>query len=353
MTPRPHPERTASAARRAPLVGVMLAMLASCDPDPVQTDVDQDTDAPTAALTWSVHRDADPLGMFMSAWGTGASDVWIVGGQPDEGVLLRGGPGGLDPIDLPEGTPMLNWVHGTSASDVWLAGLRGTLLHWDGSTFTSHSQDVPEAFWGVHAAEGQVLAVGGPFRAEGQQPILYHHDGTEWASLPIPSELSPSGLFKAHHDGSLFQVVGAEGTALSVAHDGTTAPVATGTGIDLITLHRAEGDAGSRLIAVGGRATGILMEHDGTRWNLLDEAFTGLSGVHDLGDGQVVAVGERGLTVHYNRTTGALTDNLQSPTLDLLHAVWVAPSGLAWAVGGNFYTSGDFRGVVLHGELAP
>mgnify|MGYP002065501325 CR=1 FL=1 len=72
--------------------------------------------------------DAAPEGALMSVWGTAADDVWVVGGQPDAGVVLRGSGDRFIRHELPPGTPMLDWVHGTSPDDVWVAGLAGTLL---------------------------------------------------------------------------------------------------------------------------------------------------------------------------------------------------------------------------------
>ncbi|MBN9161069.1 MAG: hypothetical protein J0I07_08905 [Myxococcales bacterium] len=68
-------------------------------------------------------------------WGSSASDVWAVG---DRGTIRRFGPKATEweIIESPT-TETLHAVWGTAADDVWDVGESGTILHWDGASWTT------------------------------------------------------------------------------------------------------------------------------------------------------------------------------------------------------------------------
>src|SRR5215813_1568126 len=62
---------------------------------------------------------------------------------------------------LPQGNP-LDGVRGSGASDVWAVGEAGTILHWDGSAWTSVSIGTTSWLYGVWGSgASDVWAVGG------------------------------------------------------------------------------------------------------------------------------------------------------------------------------------------------
>ncbi|MED5374689.1 MAG: hypothetical protein VX899_26965 [Myxococcota bacterium] len=292
---------------------------------------------------WDVELEMDSRGMFMSVWGAASDDVWIVGGQEDQGLLLRGAPGAWESVALPDDTPMLTWVSGQAADDVWVAGLGGTLLHWDGASFTDHSQPIEGAFWGVHPLGDQVLAVGGQFRQIGDGPVMYRMAEGQWEALDLPSELSSiESLFKVWRDGEDFVSVGADGVSLRVTPDGQVTGLPSGSNKDMVTVHSQNGDT---LVAVGGRSYGAVWELDGDTWSQTAETNAGLSGLWDVGDGRIVCVGERGIAGIYDRESQSFTEN-HPFTSQLLHAVWVDDQGTVIAVGGDF-VSDEFTGTLV------
>lgn len=312
------------------------------------------SDAEATPWSWEPIVQADERGMLMSVWGAQGEDAWVVGGSlTGGGVAFRLSPdGGLADVPLPDNTAMLTWVHGRGVDDVWVSGLYGTLLHWDGSSWTDRSLDVVEAFWGVHAGpDGTVVAVGGPFRQVGSAPVLARGDAASGLVLvDLPSDLTDfsENLFKVHHDGvDRFCAVGAAGVALSLGTSGPATSMPTGTAMDLVTV---EG-SGRDLVAVGGRGTGGVFELDGqgTGWSLAAEAPAGVSGVSLLEDGRAIVVGENGFAALWDRPSGDLVVS-EPVTIDLLHAVWVdAEEDVAWAVGGNWFGS-DYTGTLLRGS---
>ncbi|MCB9664543.1 MAG: hypothetical protein H6732_10530 [Alphaproteobacteria bacterium] len=323
-----------------------LLALAACaqGPDSDTDDSADDTDAPGAfQLDLAAERSDDPLGMFMSVWGAQADDVWVVGGQKGgAGFALRGSTGAFTPVDLPADTPMLNWVHGTAADDLWVGGVAGTLLHHDGTGWTSH--DLPEvgAVWGVHAAgPDDALAVGGSFFGTGA-PFAYRWDGATWAPLDLPADLpAKATLFKTHaHDGG-YLVVGSSGWALRVDAGGVRKVDTGESGEDLVTVHVAPGEAP---VAVGGTVAGRLWTWRDGAFVEEGAAFSRLNGVHVRPDGLVVSVGNDGIAGTWRAGDADLVEAARI-TRDVLHATWVAPDDTTYAVGGNFLTSKpDFHG---------
>jgi hypothetical protein len=322
--------------------------------DPSDTDTDEpgdsgDSGSPGPAIAWSPVVSDDARGAWLSVWGSAADDVWIVGGQPESGVVLRGSGSDFTEVVLPREVPILNWVHGTGADDVWIGGVSGTLLHWDGSDWTDHSLGVEEAVWGVFAvAPDDVYAVGGESAWGGETALARHYDGTSWSEVVVPDELSaPSNLFKVHAvSPTEVWAIGVGGVAM-VGSGTSFAPAPTGVAADLVTANASHGP----LVVVGGRGTGVIMEADGAGGLASSvQAGAGLNGVMVYPSGVAVVVGELGYSGLFDLETDELTDVLGSSN-DVLHATWGVPGGTMYAVGGNLYTTADsFEGIVLTAE---
>jgi len=258
---------------------------------------------------------------------------------------MRGNADGFSSLGVPEGTPLLNWVHGSSASDIWVGGLSGALLHWDGSSWSDHSVDMDEAFWGLYVVSpSEAYAVGGLSGWGGDTRVAMRYDGTTWTDISLPAELDESkALFKVHHDGTDIWMVGAQGAAL-VGDGDQFEPVATGVTADLSTIH-SRGDG--RVFAVGGQATGVIVS--GTRAEGLSEvaqAPARLFGVHALGSGDVIVSGFQGYLGRLSAEEALVP--IPTPTSQILHAVFGHDGKRLYAVGGNIGSiSDDFTGVIL------
>lgn len=295
--------------------------------------------------TWTAIAEADTRGAFLMVWSSAPDDVWVVGGQPDVGIVLRGDTTGLTEVPLPEGTPLVNWVNGTGPDDVWVAGLSGTLLHWDGSGWTDHSVDTEAAFWGLYAkGPDEAWAVGGESAWGGEEAMIHRWDGTSWTPLDVPDVLEPLGnLFKVHHDGSTLWSCGFKGAVVRSSDGTTLEAVSTGYPGDIVTVH---GQPGADPIFVGGRGTGAVLEVSGDAVAVTTQAPAGLSGVHVVDANTAVVVGERGYAATYDIATDTLTE-VTVPSDDVLHGVHVTADGTIWTTGGNLYTSGDtFEGSI-------
>lgn len=295
-------------------------------------------------IDWEIALDDAPEGVFLSAWGADADDVWVVGGQPDEGAVMRGSGTSFDAFDLPAGTPLLNWVHGSAADDVWVGGIEGTLLHWDGAVWTDHDLGVDEAVWGVHAASrDEAWAVGGESSWGGTAAMAFAWDGSGWDPLTLPPALADApNLFKVAEAGGTAWIAGVDGVAATIDGDVVTS-VSTGTAQDLVTVDAANGP----VVVVGGRNTGVVLEPAGDGLAVTTTARAGLQGVSVYADDRALVTGENGFSGIYHIDEDRLDEVL--PITDaVLHGCFVAHDGALYAVGGNLFTAGDtFAGVLL------
>lgn len=329
------------------LISTIFALYTACSgkssPQDSSTIPDSSIQDTAEELSWSVGIENASEGAFLSAWGIDSSDIWVVGGQAEAGIVLRGSQDTWTPHPLPENTPLLNWIHGTSDSDIWTGGLNGTLLHWNGTEWTDYRLDIEEAFWGIYAnSSNDIVAVGGESRWGGSQGRIYHFDGTTWTESSVPEEVaSVSNLFKVTHDGSQYWIVGVGGVVLQ--GDGTNfSAVPTGIATDLITVdHKA-----NRTQIVGGRGTGVVIDIEAGGLGAPTQAIAGLNGVSILDAERSFVVGERGYGAFYESGTFL---ELTSITLDVLHAAFVSNDDTIYAVGGNLFTSDPtFHGTILY-----
>src|SRR5215471_8242835 len=79
---------------------------------------------------------------------------------------------------LPQGNSLFA-VWGSEASDVWMVGEAGTILHWDGSAWTSASSGTTNILRGVWGSgESDVWAVG-------DLGTIVHWDGSAWTGVSV------------------------------------------------------------------------------------------------------------------------------------------------------------------------
>jgi hypothetical protein len=100
------------------------------------------------------------------------------------GLLLAVGPavaqaqgGGWEWMNpLPTGDPLYG-VWGSSGSDVFAVGELGTILHYDGTAWSTMSSGTTEQLYGVWGSSGSdVFAVG-------LHGSILHYDGTGWSAM--------------------------------------------------------------------------------------------------------------------------------------------------------------------------
>ena len=323
-----------------------IFLVTACEPSKPTVETATEDNAITGAY-WEPVLEQATQGAFLGSWSAQPETLWVVGGQHDDGVVQQIKQNEITNMELPQDTPLLNWIHGTDETNVWVAGLYGTILQWNGSTWIDHSIDIEEAFWGIYTlSTNEVIAVGGTSRWGGSQGVIYRFDGNAWTNIPLAPELAGIGnLFKVGHDGIRYWIVGSTGGVMIGDGNEFTA-VPTGIAVDLITVNSHQ-ETGKTFI-VGGRGTGVLLaaNPDGTVENIL-QIPAGLNGVQVYQDGKALVVGERGYGAIYDPTTESLQE-LEPVTLNILHNAFGFTTSTSYAIGGNLNTADEyFHGVIL------
>ena len=259
--------------------------------------------------------------------------VLTVSGTADEVVVAGGGQGNGQPSLVrrlrsgawssldPRATETLWWI-----SDRFVVGERG-VIYRRGDPLERLTAPTTATLFGVWGD----WAVGGSPLGGGENDVILRFDGTAWSKVPAPEALDVAYFKVWGSAADDVWIVGQQGVTLHF--DGAAwTRVTTPTRSTLLTV---SGRSKAEVWAVGGPPA-VLLRWDGTTWN--DEPLPfpapGLTGVSVAANGDVFVVGLAG--TRWRRVNGTWLDDSEEPALGDLHAVWVAPSGEAWAVGGNY-----------------
>lgn len=320
--------------------GVLFGLILAGCSDPPSTPPTPPDDGGAEQPGWQVVLDEGDLDRaVLSVWGTGPSEVFVVGGPL--------GNTGLSSLALrfdgsawhdlkPAGEETFWWVSGSGSDDVWMVGEEGRIAHWDGASWESHASGVTSTLWGVWAfSPTEAWAVGG--KPEGgvgpQNDIVLRWDGSAWVPEVLPGEPLGRSLYKVWGTSSdNLYVVGEYGTIWHRTAGGwaleSDPPIATGT------LFTVFGCSETEVYAVGGKD---ILQWDGMAWARLDVTiFNGVNGVSCGGPGEVAVVGNGGLKRRL--VEGAWVDELAVEPYGDMHAVWADGAGAFWAVGGDFFS---------------
>lgn len=296
-------------------------------------------------------------GAFFSVHGTSASDVWVAGSADADGFgepsLLHYDGDHWTRRDLSAlgltGTDLW-WVHAIAADDVWAGGEHGTLIHYDGATFTQATTPGTRVVFGIWAADtDDIWAVGG--ENGGVAGFVWHYDGAAWTEVALPASHPGAAVFKVwglggddvYFCGLMGTLMHWDGTALSM--------IASPTTRSLFTLHAIPGE----VAVVGGAASATILRGTGSPITFADVTPSEggvppvqMNGVFLTGPGEGYAVGIYGNTLRLHGGVWSEGDAV----FDHLHAVWVDPSGGVWAVGGQILSEPFADGVVVHRGVA-
>lgn len=299
---------------------------------------------PSRDAGWQLEAGSEDFGWLLSVWAPVDGPRYLVGGVADEGRIVTDAGGGFSEVAGIPSVPLLNWVHGFSATDIFVVGNGGTVLHFDGAAWTLQPTPTSEALWGVWgAAPNDVWAVGGRGNTSSVATLL-HYDGDAWESVTLPAFQRPNvtALFKIW--GTAADNIYAIGRSGVILHYQGEAWVeeASGTGDDLITIH---GTSASDIVAVGGRSNARVVIWDGETWRSESLApLPGLNGVFMATPGVAHIVGVEGTIARLDLTAGTFREEVPATALDF-HAVFGDSQGVLTAVGGNFTAApGDEQG---------
>jgi len=311
------------------------------DPEPVEE-------------TWQLVYEALP-GALLSVWGTSARDVWAVGADSPNDA---GGPmvlhfDGQAWERLETGSEGdLWWVFGFEGGPIYMGGDGGVILRHDpaSGSFTPMATPGTQTVFGIWGATpDEVWAVGGASESEGGFAWRLRGGSDTWEAEPsVPAEVATgAALWKIYGTSpSDAWAVGSNGVALH--WDGTSfSPGDTGVGTSLFTVHAYD----DLYAAVGGSASGFIVEYDGIEWmNVTPEIGPqGLSGVTLGPEGLGVAVGLfGGVYVRSDADGWQPADLGEAATRQNLHGSWIDDEGGLWVAGGQTLVPPFGDGVLLH-----
>jgi hypothetical protein len=294
--------------------------------------------------TWEVVGQ-DQTAALLSVWGTGADDVWAVGGDPgdDQGPLVLHYDGSAW-TRLDSGQRELNlwWVFGFEGGPVFMSGEGGTILRYQDGEFTeleTPGASIVFGMWG--SAPDDVWAVGG--NNGGGSGFVWRFDGEAWSEVELPEQINGTDtVWKVA--GIAADDVWMSATAAKTLHwNGSSLDFEAIPGTDA-SFTSISGN-GERFVAVGGQFDGAIYENTGEGWeSALDGDAELLTGVAVSGDA-AYAVGRFGSVLR--RTSEGWVDE-SAATEENLHAVWIDPEGGIWAVGGQFESNPTTAGVMIH-----
>lgn len=228
----------------------------------------------------------------MDLWGFSASDIFAAGTNLWETISEASAYryNGTNWLEMSIGTePSMAGVWGSSASDVFLVGDFGTILHYNGMSWTSTalsgmSYGVLIDVWGSSSTD--VYAVG--FYRSGLSDyygIIGHYNGATWSTVHTVM------------DDRLFGVWGS---------------------------------SDSNVFAVG--RNGAILHYDGSGWGSVTSASFDISGIWGTAADDIFIVGEAGNIRHYNGTGWS---SMTSGTVEGLADVWGTSSTNVYATGAN------------------
>jgi hypothetical protein len=143
----------------------------------------------------------NPVYKLFGIWGTGPSDVWVVGGDNfgnNDGVVVHWDGTSWTQVHQPSPNPTNGTtrrqafkVWGSATDDVWVVGTGALVSHWDGASWN----DLPQPIYNGSTlttvsgtGPADVYAVGGYGNA-----AAAHYDGTVWSDItPPPTDAVPT-----------------------------------------------------------------------------------------------------------------------------------------------------------------
>ena len=345
-----------------------ITLMWSCKPDPTCPSgltLTEDEDGNFVCqevsdddLVWDHVDAAYEPGALLSVWIGGPDDIWFVGGEADQALVLHFD--GESWISEDPGVDVfLRWVHGFSDGTVFAVGDNGAIVRFDGSSWEVMDSGAPgTTFWGVWGSSpDDVYAVGAPWLQapediDKEGDVAVHFDGTSWTRIAIDyleteRETSTESLYKVWGTGPdhVF-IVGSEG--LTLRFDGVewfAEPIPDGLGGPIWTVDGFEAD---NMYAVGGFSVTFLIRWDGEKWNEVPLGNTPpllMQGVWVDSNNDVFVSGMDGYTAR--RNTSGQWDEFESTTEYVYHAIRGDGQGGFYACGGDISAlKEDYTGII-------
>lgn len=279
----------------------------------------------------------------------------------------------------------INAFWAVASNDIWAVGESGSVLHWDGVSWSLQRVPTVLALFDVWASGPKDIWAVGEATTQ-KNAVILHFDGQVWTDVQSPSAydlnsiygVSPTQIWAVGENDPVVSTTAGEfvswdgarwvrltnplagrlvgvwaasandvyavGKGLMIRHNGTTfqtVPLAAQGVLTTTTLTDIRGSAANDIWAVG--SSGMILRYNGTAWSRLGAGSTGadLYAVYPMGPGLPVFFAGTGTTflrseAPYTSVTANQTMSVASGTLLGLGA---GTDGIGW-VGG----AGGFLG---------
>jgi len=272
-----------------------------------------------SVVDWNAATSAQTSGVTQilnGVWGSSASSIWAVGAG---GTILKF-DGTSWSAQASGTTQNLNGVWGSSATSVWAVGDSGTILKFNGTSWaaqTSGTTQILYAVWGSDASNVWAVGAGG---------TILKFNGTAWSAQTSGTTQALNGVWGS--SATSVWAVGVGGTILKF--NGTSwAAQTSGT---TQNLNGVRGSSTTSVWSVGD--AGTILKFNGTSWTAQTSGITvALDGVWASDANNVWAAGASGTRL---RTTsgGSLWSDSTTGT-QALNGVWGSDANNVWSVGAN------------------
>ena len=209
----------------------------------------------SATNGWQVENSGSA--QFLSAvWPVSPNNVFAVG---DQGTILHYDGSSWSKMDSPATESLLVDIFGSSPSDIFTVGDSGTILHYDGSSWQAMSSPVPLLLLGVwsHASDDAF--------AVGYDGTILHYDGSSWTAMNSTTSAN------------LWDVWGTASNDVFVAGEGVILHFDGSSWQTMISdpdkaFCNMWGSSHNNIFVVGAanindNPYGIIMHYDGSSWN--------------------------------------------------------------------------------------
>ncbi len=241
-------------------------------------------------------------------------DVWAAGGR---GMVMH--YDGTEWTTQYVGRGTYVGVAAITVTDVWVVASEGDVAHWDGSSWATQrlpdsptSGPVPTAIWAIAANDIWVSSYDGMYS---------HYEGSSWATFDVAS--NPTSSFLSVW-GSAPDDVWLVGDGVSLHYDGVGLSAGAPTGVDALVFGSARDDVW--LCEVNSR----VWHYDGATWTQIPtDGYLSCSGGWSPARGEAWMGGYGGAMIH---ATLAGTTSVEVDGVSTLRGLGGSATD-AWAVG--------------------
>lgn len=133
---------------------------------------------------------------FYGVWGSGPTDIWIVGGGNQGGVVQRwnGSSWQFSPIPADVPVDVLYKIAGRAPNDIYACGTGGTIVHYDGESWSGVVSGTSSTLLtiAIGGADGTSVAAVGEILSS---QIVERRSSGEFAKVLVPPVRSLAGIF--------------------------------------------------------------------------------------------------------------------------------------------------------------